>query len=292
MLQARDAEVVDRIYEHLITRFLNWARSQEAIRAVIQVGSRVRQEYPADVWADADLMLYVTEAGAYLYATEWLECIAPVWMKVSNRTAGDDPELLVMFEGGYNVDFVFCPAGALEWLRDHVLEDDTFRRGACILLDRDGLATQISLPDGHSITHRMPSEADFGQLCDMFWYLNVYVARQLRRGELWPAKMREAQARDMLLRMLEWHAGAQSGWTRDTWHNGRYLYEWADPRALSELHAIFSSYEITATSQALLEIAKLFSWLARETAAGIGYSYAAEPEEHAIQLMQEAIREL
>jgi aminoglycoside 6-adenylyltransferase len=174
MLQPHDEEVVDRIYNHLITRFLNWAQSQEGIRAVIQVGSRVRQEHPADVWADADLMLYVTEADAYLYATEWLECIAPIWMTVPNCTAGGDPELLVMFEGGYNVDFVFCPVGALEWLRDHAYADDTFIRGTCILLDRDGLATQIPLPDSHSITHRMPSEADFSQLCDRFWYLIVY----------------------------------------------------------------------------------------------------------------------
>jgi aminoglycoside 6-adenylyltransferase len=96
----------------------------------------------------------------------------------------------------------------------------------------------------------------------------------------------------MILRLLEWHAGAQSGWTRDTWHNGRYLYEWADPRALSELHTIFSGYEMTATAQALLAMAELFSWLARESAAGMGYSYAAETEEHAIQLMQEAIEGL
>ena len=141
--KTRQADVVNQVYERLIGRFLNWAQQQEPIRAVIQVGSRTRQEHPADEWADVDLMLYITTPEVYMNRTDWLETIAPVWISIPSRTAGGDPEQLVMFEDGYNVDFVFCSMKTLEWLRDNTDGDPLFQRGARVLLDKDGLAAHV-----------------------------------------------------------------------------------------------------------------------------------------------------
>jgi len=46
-----------------------------------------------------------------------------------------------------------------------------------------------------------------------------------------------------MLQMMEWHARAAKGWTYDTWHNGRFLEEWADPYALKGLRETFAHYD-------------------------------------------------
>jgi hypothetical protein len=43
--------------------------------------------------------------------------------------------------------------------------------------------------------------------------------------------------------MLEWHAHIQKGEKYDTWLRGRFVEEWADPRAVAALPATFTHYE-------------------------------------------------
>jgi aminoglycoside 6-adenylyltransferase len=280
---------VAKTYEHLLQRILAWANAQDNIRAVVQVGSRVRQDHPGDEWADIDLMLYLTTPETYNDSTDWLTAVAPVWMAIPSYTAGNDPELLVMFEGGYNVDFVFCPVGALDWLRDHASEDMAYRHGGRVLLDRDGRAASV-IPTTPSVHHpQSPSERDLDVLCQSFWYTCVYIARQIRRGDCWVAQMASAQQKQMLLKMLEWHTGVKSQWQRDTWHNGRFIQEWADPRALEELPYIFGGFKRDSAAKALRASAVLFHWLAEETAAGLGYPYNKQIGERASALIHEAL---
>jgi aminoglycoside 6-adenylyltransferase len=282
----RQADTVSRLYEQLIARFIDWARGQEAIRAVIQVGSRTRQDHPADEWADADLMLYLTAVDTYMQRTDWLERIAPVWMSISSRTAGGDPELLVMFEGGYNIDFVFCSIQALEWLHNHAQLDPLFQRGARVLLDRDGLAPHI---EPRVQVRQPPSQDDFYLVCNSFWYASIYVARQIRRGDLWLAKMRDSQQKEFLLRMVEWQTGVRSQWQRDTWHMGRFIDQWADERALKEFNRIYGGYDAASASRAMWASVALFHWLAQETATGLGYAYPIQTQERAAKLIRQAI---
>jgi len=43
----------DRISE----RFVAWAVGEDAIRAAVLFGSRVREDHPADEWADLDILV-------------------------------------------------------------------------------------------------------------------------------------------------------------------------------------------------------------------------------------------
>jgi aminoglycoside 6-adenylyltransferase len=68
-------------------------------------------------------------------------------------------------------------------------------------------------------------------------------ARMLKRGERWPAKMScDGDLKQHLLEMITWHAGTH-GAGHGTWHGGRFLEEWADPRALEALPETFAAYD-------------------------------------------------
>ena len=76
--------------------------------------------------------------------------------------------------------------------------------------------------------------------------------------------------------MLEWHTRACVGGDCDTWDRGRFIEEWADPRARAALSDVFSRYDADDTWRALFASMDLFGWLGRETAVRLGYAYPAD----------------
>jgi aminoglycoside 6-adenylyltransferase len=84
--------------------------------------------------------------------------------------------------------------------------------------------------------YEKPAADFFTLVVNSFWHDAVYVARQIRRRNLWAANLRNAKMKEIvLLRMLEWHARAVNGWDYDTWHNGYFLSEWTSPQTWDEL---------------------------------------------------------
>ncbi len=49
--------------------------------------------------------------------------------------------------------------------------------------------------------------------------------------------------------MTRWHAQAAG---RDTWYGGRFMDEWADPRALAALPQVFPGFERESLQTSLL----------------------------------------
>lgn len=258
-------------YQTLTERFVRWAAGEGDIRAVIQVGSRTRTDRPADEWSDVDLIIATDTPDQHLADARFCEQIAPVWLSIVSRTAGNDPERLVLFEGGYAMDFVYVPAESLRRAADAGIVPDGFQRGCRVLLDKDQIAARLVPDHFEKPTHRLPAPDEYEAACDSFWYIAVYIAKQIRRGDPWLVKARDTNLKDVLLRMIEWHAlwhGAA-----DVWHMGRFMESWADPRALGDVPATFGHYDLADSSAALLRAAALFGWLARETAERGGFDY-------------------
>jgi len=46
-----------RGYDRISERFVAWAVGEDAIRAAVMFGSRVREDHPADEWADLDILV-------------------------------------------------------------------------------------------------------------------------------------------------------------------------------------------------------------------------------------------
>jgi aminoglycoside 6-adenylyltransferase len=137
-----------------------------------------------------------------------------------------------------------------------------------------------------------PTQNQFLNLVNDFWYHAVWVAKKLRRGELWTAKQCcDSYMKRALLTMIEWHASAASGWSADTWHNGRFLEQWADPRAVDGLRDAFAHYDAADVRRALLASMDLFRWLATETAGRLGYPYPTSADEHVTALVRSYLSE-
>jgi len=282
---------ITQAYDALIARFVQWAQAEEDIRAAIVVGSRARADQPADEWSDLDVTMFVRDPERYLSSSDWVQAMGHPWVAFVERTAdGLGRERRVLFEGGLDVDLAIYPASLLDQMSKTGVSADaaaTIRRGVRVLLDKDRLLEplQASLPEPQP--YRPPSQVEFLELVNDFWYHTVWTAKKLRRGELWTAKScNDNYMKWRLLQLVEWHARATKGWDYDTWHSGRFLEKWADPRIVKQLGATFAHYEESDVWRALWAGMDLFRWVAIETASRLGYEYPTPADEYSTGLVK------
>ena len=288
---------ITQAYEQLIERFIRWAAGQDDIRAALILGSRARiDNRPADEWSDLDLAMIVTNPDRYISTADWVENIGTPWLTFIEPTAdGRGLERRVLFEGGLDVDFAVMPAAMIEQMAAHGVPPDVadvLRRGMRLLLDKDGVFGQLSLSSAEQQLPQPPTEAEFLEAVNDFWYHAVWTAKHLRRGELWWAKSGcDNSLKRLLLTMMEWHARATQGRQHDTWMRGRFLEKWVDPRVLPELRRAFAHYNEADVWQALFATMGLFRWLAVETADQSGCTYPAFAAERATELVPKFFNE-
>ena len=278
-------------YEQLIQNFVHWAQGQEDIRLAFVLGSRARTDHPADEWSDLDLAVAARDIRPYLEQAEWVANIGRPRLTFVEAAGDDRPmERRVLFDGGLDVDFALLP---LESIHQIALEGadpaaaDLFHRGVRMLLDKDGLVPDPAVIAAAWQSPSPPVEAEFQEVVNNFWYHTVWTAKHLRRGELWWAKeCCDGHLKGLLRRMLEWHVRARHGPGHDTWLRGRFLEEWADPRAVGALPDIYAHYVEADIWRALSATMDLFRWVGEETGRSLGYSLPKDGIEYSTQLVR------
>jgi aminoglycoside 6-adenylyltransferase len=238
------------------------------------------------------LLLFARDPEPYWAAADWLHHVGTPWLTfLEPAPDGENYERRVLFAGGLDVDFVPLPAADLTAMLEQELPDDMediLRRGVRFLVDKDGFAERLQRIEINPPTYTPPTASEFLNLVQDFWYHTVWTGKHLRRGELWWAKSCcDSYMKELLRQMLTWHARASNDAPVDTWMRGRFLEEWADPRAVDALPEIFAHYDEEDVWRALLATMDLFHWVAVETAERLGYAYPSAGEAHATTLVHE-----
>ena len=248
----------------------DWARATADVRAVVLVGSHARADAPADRWSDLDLLLFVEEPERYAADDAWIARFGePVLTFLEPTALGDRVERRVLYEDGVEVDFPLLEAAAAPGLAAAPGVGAVLSRGYRVLHDEIGitaLLTEAAAPE----PHELPDAAEFTQLASDVWYHALWVARKLRRGEVFTAiSCLDGYVKWRLVTLLEWHARAVDP-SADTWHEGRFLERWGDPGALAALERAYAHYDVRDVARALWETIDLFQGLEEETAGRLG----------------------
>ena len=265
-------------YEELERNFVSWAQTVEDIRAAFIVGSRARNDHPADEWSDMDIIFYTSKKNYYLSDIEWLKNLGNVWTSLVSQTAGGDPECLTLFDGGWQVDFVIHSTDNLKQNVENKIVPNNFYRGVKVIIDKEDIARNIMpkcfrAPQGTAL-----SEDVFMQTVNMFWFLALNLAKQILRNDLWIAKVRDSNMKDLLLQMIEWHEKAVYGAEYDTWHAGRFLCEWASEETQVELQNSFGHFDRIDSWRALIGTITLFKRISHDISQRMNFSYPYDLE--------------
>jgi aminoglycoside 6-adenylyltransferase len=218
-----------------------------------------------------------TSPEDYILSHDWVNDIAPAILTFVERAAGGEAwESRTLFEGWLDVDIVPLPPQALEAYIQLPDALTAFGRGYRFLFDKIGLEERFAqaFAGGTRPTPTLPTEDEFLNAVNDFWYHTVWTAKHLRRGEIaWAKGGCDGHLKDLLRRVLVWHAQATHGVDHDTWFRGRFLEEWADPRAVKGLSAVFAYYDPADIRRALFATMALFRTFSVETAERLNFAY-------------------
>lgn len=274
------------LYGALIDRFTGWAGQQADIRAAVVIGSRARTNRPADEWSDLDVLLITTDPDRYVQTAAWLSEMGKVWLTFLEASPAGAKERRALYAPGLDVDYIPLHPEACRQILQLPQIASVLHRGYQVLLDKDGMFAGLQVPPPQPASR--PTQAEFDQIVGDFLYHAVWVAKKLRRGEKFTALgSLGGGMKWLLLRMIEWHARATQSPAPDTWHDGRFLEQWADSAVLEDLPGTFASYEEADLWRALQASVRLFRRLAKETAARSELTYPDAGDASVVAFLEE-----
>ena len=265
-------------YSSFIEKLKNWVLDTEDIRAAFIIGSRARIDHPADEWSDMDIVLYAHNNEYYLNSVDWIKPFGNVISSFAFISAGNDPERLTLFEGGWQVDFVIHSYDVLRKITEQKVIPENFLRGVKVLIDKEQICSSILPDEFRPPIYNPVNEIIFANVVQIFWFGAMYIAKQILRNELWVVKKRDIEMKNLMLQMIEWHEKALNGNEYDTWHSGRFIYEWSDSVTYNDLFKTFGHFDKIDSWNALLASVSLFSRLSQELSEKLGYKHSNELE--------------
>lgn len=280
-------------YTQLEQHFAAWALDQPAIQAATIVGSRARSIHSADEWSDLDLVVFASDATLYLRDPTWLNAFGTVIAAVAHSFGQHDREWIALYADGTKLDAAFLSIDpvatpTLQTMLDAFPYPVVLQRGVRVLVDKTNASTELQLRKID--VPSLPDQAKFAASINRMGLDAIKTAKFIRRHDLWRAKqVCDGDLKQHLLTLLEWHAAAQAD-PRDIWYDGRFLAEWADREALSELPATFAAYEISDLRRALFATLELFRRLARDVAQRLDYPYPLQSDRAIDDLIRSMLR--
>ena len=263
----------------LLERVIDWAQANPNVIALIMTGSRAHAHSESvDEFSDFDLEIIAEDADQLAASDDWLRSFGQIWVSLSLSEGQPYPTRLVFYEGGAKVDFRLCTRERITAMLAANALDDLYERGYRVLLDKEGVTSGLPEASGSFPVAKLPTQQQFSAVVNEFWFEAAHIPRYLLRDELWVAKTRDWTMKQLLLRMLEWHAIARRDRPVDVWHIGTHMKDWADAKTWQELQAIYSHFDARDSWEGLIATITLFRRLANEAATAIGIEYPSGPD--------------
>lgn len=265
----------------LLAAVVAWARAEARIRAVIITGSLARADGGTDAFSDLDAQIITDDSQRYTRDDSWLDSLGEVWIRFPLEAAL--PYRLVWFAGGIKVDFQFVHPDSIRAQTASGRLSEEYQRGYVVALDKDGLTR--ALPPSPRIfpAPAPPSAAEIHATINEFWFEAIHVAQFIVRRQFWVVKWRDWTMKEMLLRLLEWHARATRGAGCNTWLLGKNIEQWADAPTQAAIQEIWAGWDAGALWQSLRRQLTLFARLSRELLAARGFYNPQARVQHDIE---------
>jgi aminoglycoside 6-adenylyltransferase len=272
----------------VIANLIDWANHRPDIRALILTSSRTNPNSPIDEFSDYDVIVAVNDIQPYLDDEKWLEDFGKVLVLYRDpvQTEFDFKRFIrvVQYEDGLKIDFTLCPVGLLKRTASEPKAPGHLDDGYKVILDKDGLTGGMAAPTYQVFVPTVPTAAEYHTCVEHFFANAPYVAKYIRRGDLFPLNSMLYIMRDERLRlMLEWRVEIDHNWSLKTGFYGKGLVKYLTPEIIGELEDTFTGSGEDAYWNALFRIIDLFRKVAREVGQRLGYTYPEDLDERVVK---------
>jgi aminoglycoside 6-adenylyltransferase len=280
----QEAEVIERL--------VAWGEAQPSVRAIILTSSRARPDGAVDVLSDYDVILAVTDAEEFAQQRAWEAGYGDPMVRW-----GDQSEVFglatyfrgIVYQDGAKIDYTIWPDTLLEQLAQQPALPDMLDVGYRVLLDKDARTSGWGAPTYRAHIPAKPTETEYRDLVEEFWWSSTYVAKSLWRDELVVAKfVLDQDLRLGPLRVvLEWRIEIDHDWGVKPGVFGRGLRQLLPAGTWSELESTYVGPRSEENWAALCRTTALFRRVAREVGEALGHDYPQEIDDQVTAYLEE-----
>ena len=279
-----------RSEKEVIDTVLNTAREDEAVRAVIRTNLVPKREF--DYYNFCFVVSDIKKFDGDVFADCFGERI------LLYRADRNYPEIfpggtkahLMVFDDGITIainvmgrdDFLSRYNG--EQKSENVWIGDTYLK----ILDKDGLLPEIErLDEKQTWFCQKPSEEEFSEICNEFWWVLKTYAEYTLRKEL-PSAMfyLNMAVRDLLNTMIRWDLFLQAGHPVNMGILDSNMEKLLGEEKFSIYKKTYPAADYESRWYALDSVVKLWSMIAEDVSRHCGYSYSKDVETNMIRLIK------
>jgi aminoglycoside 6-adenylyltransferase len=276
--------------QEVLNQITHWAKDRPDIRAVLLTSSRARPGAATDAFSDFDVILVAEDIRPYLEDESWLGDFGKVLVlyrdPVKSEYGFERFIRVTQYENGLKIDFTLWPVGLLQSVAGMPELPDYLDDGYRVLLDKDGLTQGMKAPSRRAFVPRPPTEDEYRIFVEEFFSNAPYVAKHIRRGDLFPLKaLLDFMRNEKLRRMLEWRVEIDHDWSLKTGAYGKGLARHLSPEIIKELEGTCVGFEAEANWEALFRLIKLFRKVTQEVGRRLGYAYPSEIDSRVLKYL-------
>lgn len=249
------------MFTEIENKIRTFAENDSRIRAVILNGSRANQNVNTDVLQDYDLIFIVEDFHSFLENRDWLLYFGtPVLQQIPDEMDLGKEEnasrfsftSLTYFDNGNRIDLTLFPKNQFE-------TDFNPESLSSVWIDKDGLLKNIPKASDVDFHITRPTQQEFTEVCNEFWWRLTNVAKGLKREELIYAKdMMENVVRPMFLKIIEWKIGADNNFKVSTGKSGKFIVKYLDHQFYNSILATYSDSIMDNNWKALFLMMDIF----------------------------------
>ncbi len=279
--------------DRVLNAIVAWAQDCSLARALILTGSLARQDGLADDLSDIDIEIISDDPSKLMSSNVWLSNIGSLITVLVLDPSYEQrwATRLAIYAGGVKVDFTLAGSERIKEMVAAEKLDPLYERGYQVLFDKDGITDRLPRALRTAPKPITPTQADFSAAVEEFWFEAFHVPKYLMRNELWLVKNRDRNMKDLLLKMLEWHAATKNK-SIDTWHIGTRISEWVDAQTLSEIYKTYGRFDKNDSARAFEATTSLYSRLGREVAKAMRLTYPDQVEKNIMEICNHYISKI
>jgi len=269
-----------RSEKEMFDLIMNYAKTDDNIRAVVLNGSRANPNAPKDIFQDYDIACLVNDMSPYFKNPN----IPPLFGEIMILQEPEDMQepsaendghytYLMQFKDGNRIDLSFDPPELFKV----VIEDSL----TVVLLDKDNILNDIPPSSDTDYLPKPPTEKLFHDCCNEFWWVSAYVAKGIWRNELTFVKhLQDVYVREQLMKMLVWYFGIKTGFKEAPGKMGKYLKKLLEPEIWADLEKTYSDANFENIWESLFVMGYLFRRLAKDVASKFGFQYSQQEDDN------------
>lgn len=277
-----------RSEQEMMDLILSVAKEDARIRAVYMNGSRTNPNAPRDIFQDYDIVYVVKETGSFRSDKTWIDRFGErLYMQLPEENVFYQSEIhscygwLIQFSDGNRLDL---HVSTLE----HVLKGIQGDRLCKILVDKDDCLPVMPEATDEDFWVQRPTERQFLDTCNEFWWCLNNVAKGLWREEIsYVMDMINHVVRPQLIRLLEWKIGFETEFSVSIGKSGKYMDKWLDEEIWQLFLKTYSNGKIDEIWDAVFIMCDLFNVVAREISGRMAVSYNQVEADNSLKFLRD-----